>query len=181
MDNLVIRLIDKNDYQVVSELVKDCFWDLYRPGAVEHKLLDALRKTDKYDPRMEFVLELDGKIIGSNIFYPGVVNTPNGDVVALTMGPVCIAKEHQKKGYGKYIVDGTIELIKYLGYGAILIEGDYNFYSKCGFTYARQYGIKYFGLPEDMDDSFFLALEIKPDYLKDIGGSYESPYSDVDI
>jgi len=57
----------------------------------------------------------------------------------------------------------------------VLFEGNINFYSKCGFTFAREFGIRYHDLPEGEDDSFFLCKELIPGYLDSITGVYQTP------
>ena len=54
-------------------------------------------------------------------------------------------------------------------------EGNIGFYGKCGFTYAREFGIRYHDLPEGADDSFFLCKELIPGYLDGITGVYQTP------
>ena len=43
--------------------------------------------------------------------------------------------------------------------------------------YASEYGIRYHGLEEGQDASFFLAIELIPGYLEDITGEYATPKS----
>ena len=56
-----------------------------------------------------------------------------------------------------------------------MFEGNIDFYGKSGFDYARKFGIRYYDLPEDADDSFFLCRELIPGYLEDITGVYQTP------
>ena len=62
-----------------------------------------------------------------------------------------------------------------MGFGAVFIEGDINFYRHCGLTFAREFGIRYHGLPQCADDSFFLAKELKTGFLKGVTGVYSTP------
>ena len=62
-----------------------------------------------------------------------------------------------------------------LGCGALCFEGNIDFYGKSGFTFARNFGIRYHGLPEDADDSFFLCKELTDGYLDGITGEYFTP------
>ena len=62
-----------------------------------------------------------------------------------------------------------------MGIGAVLIAGNIKFYSHCGITYAREYGIRYHGLPEGASNNFFLCKELKKDFLKGISGEYSTP------
>ena len=96
-------------------------------------------------------------------------------IPVLTMGPICITPELKRKGYGKALLDYSLEKATELGFGAVLFEGNIGFYGKCGFTYAREFGIRYHDLPEDTDDSFFLCKELIPGYLDDVTGVYQTP------
>ena len=72
-------------------------------------------------------------------------------------------------------MDFSIEKARELGVGALCFEGNIDFYGKCGFTYASEYGIRYHGLPEDADVSFFLCKELIPVYLDGVKGEYATP------
>lgn len=57
----------------------------------------------------------------------------------------------------------------------VCFEGNIDFYGKSGFTFASDYGIRYHGLPEGEDASFFLCKELIPNYLDGITGEYATP------
>jgi predicted N-acetyltransferase YhbS len=73
------------------------------------------------------------------------------------------------------LLDFSLEKAAEMGFGAVLFEGNIDFYGKSGFDYARKFGIRYHDLPEDADDSFFLCRELIPGYLEDITGVYQTP------
>ena len=121
-------------------------------------------------------MEKDGQLIGQNVFVKTVIKTDAGkDIEVLTMGPICITPELKRKGYGKILLDYSLEKAVGLGYGAVLFEGNIGFYGKSGFDYASKFGIKYHDLPEDADSSFFLCRELKPGFLNGITGVYQTP------
>ncbi|MBQ1848366.1 MAG: N-acetyltransferase, partial [Clostridia bacterium] len=123
-----------------------------------------------------FVMERDGQLIGQNMFMKTVINADDGRTVpVLTMGPICIAPELKRKGYGKKLLDHSLEKAASLGYGAVLFEGNIGFYGKSGFDYARNFGIRYHDLPEGADDSFFLCRELIKGYLDGVTGVYQTP------
>ena len=93
----------------------------------------------------------------------------------MTMGPICIANELKRKGYGKILLDYSIEKAKEMGAGVLCFEGNIDFYGKSGFTYASEFGIRYHGLPEGADASFFLCKELIPGYLDGVTGEYATP------
>ena len=43
MENFIIRLARKEDYFNVEKMVRESFWNVYRPGCLEHYLLNQLR------------------------------------------------------------------------------------------------------------------------------------------
>lgn len=79
------------------------------------------------------------------------------------------------QGYGKLLLDYSLKKATELGFGAVCFEGDINFYGKSGFTFAKDFGIRYHGLPADADSSFFLCKELNSGYLADVSGEYVTP------
>ena len=176
MNNYSIRVEEERDYSTVEGLVREAFWNVYRPGCTEHYVLHHLRSCPDFIPELAFVMEADGKIIGQNVFVKAQITKSNGTAFPiLTMGPICIANEYKRKGYGKILLDYSLEKAKALGYGAVCFEGNIDFYGKSGFDYASKFGIKYHGLPEGMAADFFLCKELKPGYLDGITGVYATP------
>ena len=175
-NDYVIRLERKEEYRKVEELVRESFWNVYRPGCLEHYLLNQLRKNADFVKELDFVMEKDGELIGQNVFVKAIVKADdNRDIPIMTMGPICIAPKFQRKGYGKILLDYSIAKAASLGCGALCFEGNIDFYGKSGFTFARNFGIRYHGLPEDADDSFFLCKELMDGYLDGITGEYFTP------
>lgn len=171
-----IRLERKEEYREVEALVREAFWNVYRPGCLEHYVLNQLRNDPDFVPELDFVMEKDRRIIGQNIFMRASIKADDGrDIPIMTMGPICIAPEFQRQGYGKILLDYSLEKAEKLGCGAVCFEGNIDFYGKSGFTFASQYGIRYHGLLEGEDASFFLCKELIPGYLSGITGEYTTP------
>lgn len=183
MENIIIRLEKEEEHHKVENLVRNSFWNVYRPGCLEHFVLHQLRKDPAFVPELDFVMFLkendkEGQIIGQNIFVKTNIKADDGrDIPIMTMGPICIAPEFQRQGYGKVLLDYSLDKAKHQGCGAVCFEGNIDFYGKSGFKYASEYGIRYHGLEEGQDASFFLAIELIPGYLEDITGEYATPKS----
>ena len=176
MNNYSIRVEEERDYSTVESLVRQAFWNVYRPGCTEHYVLHHLRNCQDFIPELAFVMEADGKIIGQNVFVKAQITKSKVTAFPiLTMGPICIANEYKRKGYGKILLDYSLEKAKALGYGAVCFEGNIDFYGKSGFDVASKFGIKYHGLPEGMAADFFLCKELKSGYLDGITGVYATP------
>lgn len=175
-DYTIIRLERKEEQKEVENLVREAFWNVYRPGCLEHYVLNRLRDNDDFIPELDFVMEKGGKIIGQNVFVKANIKADDGRIIPiLTMGPICITPELKRQGYGKILLDYSLERAAELGFGAVCFEGNIAFYGKSGFTYASKFGIRYHGLPEDADASFFLCKELISGYLNNVTGEYSTP------
>ena len=175
-NDIIIRNEKKGEYREVENLVRESFWNVYRPGCSEHYVIHVLRDDPAFVKELDFVMEKDGRLIGQNMFMRTVINTDDGrDLEVLTMGPICITPDLKRRGYGKLLLDYSLKKASEMGFGAVLFEGNIDFYSTCGFDYARKFGIRYHDLPEGADDSFFLCRELIPGYLDGVTGVYQTP------
>ena len=175
-DNIIIRLEKQEEYREVENMVRESFWNVYRPGCLEHYVLNQLRNDPAFIQELDLVMEEEGKLIGQNMFMRATIKADDGrDIPIMTMGPICITPERKRKGYGKILLDYSLEKAKELGCGAVCFEGNIDFYGKSGFTQASTFGIRYHGLPEGEDASFFLCKELIPGYLDGITGEYATP------
>ena len=175
-NDCIIRLERKEEQREVETLIRESFWNVYRPGCLEHYVIHVLREDPAFVPELNFVMEQGGRIIGQNMFMRACIRADDGrDVPIMTMGPICISPELQRQGYGKLLLDHSLEQAARLGCGALCFEGNIRFYGKSGFTYGREFGLRYRGLPEGADDAFFLCRELIPGYLRDVRGEYGPP------
>lgn len=175
-NNYVIRLERKEEQRQVEHLARESFWNVYRPGCLEHFVLHRLREDAAFVKELDFVMESDGKLIGQNVFVRASVKADDGrELPVMTMGPICISPEYKRKGYGKILLDYSLEKAAAFGCKAVCFEGNIDFYGKSGFRFAKDYGIRYHGLPEGEDSSFFLCKELVPGYLDGVSGEYATP------
>lgn len=174
--NILIRLEKQSEQREVETMVRESFWNVYRPGCLEHYVLHVLRKSPDFVPELNFVMEKDGKIIGQVVFVRAKILVDDGsELPIMTMGPICISPEYKRQGYGKILLDYALEKAKDYGANAVFFEGNIDFYGKSGFVFASSYGIRYHGLGEGDDSSFFLGKELTRGYLAGITGEYATP------
>ncbi|TYZ25128.1 GNAT family N-acetyltransferase [Selenomonas ruminis] len=171
-----IRLEKQEEHRAVENLVRESFWNVYRPGCLEHYVLHCLRNDPDFVPELDWVMEKDGRLIGQNIFMRAQILADDGrKIPIMTMGPICICPELKGQGYGKKLLDFSIQKAAEIGCGALCFEGNIGFYGKSGFDYASKFGIRYHGLPAGEDASFFLCRELIPGFLDGITGEYATP------
>ena len=176
MKDVVIRRETEKDHFAMENLVRESFWNVYRPGCLEHFVIHRLREDPAFVQELDFVMEKNGRIIGQNMFMRAHIDGDDGQQIPIfTMGPICIANEYKRQGYGKMLLDYSLAQAAALGCGALCFEGNILFYGRSGFTYARNFGIRYHDLPEGADSSFFLCRELIPGYLSGVTGVYGPP------
>ena len=175
-NDCIIRLERKEEHRAVETLIRESFFNVYRPGCLEHYVINQLRNDPAFVHELDFVMEKDGQLIGQNMFMRAVIHADDGrEIPIMTMGPICIRSDLKRQGYGKMLLDYSLEKCAQLGCGALCFEGNIAFYGKIGFTYASEFGIRYHGLPEGADASFFLCRELIPGYLDGVTGVYAPP------
>lgn len=78
---------------------KVSFYNLYVPGCVEHYLVHIMREHEDFLPELDFVMEVDGHIVGNIMYTKAKLKDEAGqEKEILTFGPLCIKKEYQRKG-----------------------------------------------------------------------------------
>ena len=175
-NDYTIRLERKEEQHEIETLVREAFWNVYCPGCREHYVLHRLRENGAFVPELDFILEKDGILIGQTIFVKAEIKADDGrSIPILTMGPICISPALQRHGYGRILLEYSLEKAAEMGFGAVCFEGNIDFYGKSGFTYASEKNIRYHGLPEGADASFFLCKELLEGYFDGISGEYATP------
>ncbi len=124
--------------------------------------MHQLRNDPAFVPELAFVMLLDEKLIGQTMFMRTDIKADDErKIPIMTMGPICIAPELKRQGYGKILLDYSLDRAAELGCGAVCFEGNIDFYGKSGFRPASEFGIRYHGLEEGQNASFFLCKEMK--------------------
>lgn len=88
-----IRLENEKDYQEVENLVRNAFWNIYRPGAWEHYIVHNLRNDPSFVKELAYLIEKDKKIIGHINYSYGTISYADGESErGLILGPISIAE-----------------------------------------------------------------------------------------
>ena len=93
----------------------------------------------------------------------------------MTFGPISIAPEYKRQGYGSRLLRHSMQAARQLGAGALAITGDIAFYGKAGFVVASTKGIHYFAEPRDAEVPYFLICELELGFLDGVTGVYKDP------
>lgn len=137
-----IRNEKQEDYRKVEEITRKAFYNQYTPGCTEHYLVHIMRNHNDFIPELDFVIELDGQVIG-NIMYTKakLVDEDGKEKPILTFGPVSILPEYQRRGYGKMLIEESFKKTINLGYDTIVIFGSPSNYVSLGFKSCKKFNI----------------------------------------
>ncbi len=61
--NIIIRRETERDFRAVENLVREAFWNVYRPGCLEHYVIHVLRDDPAFVKELDFVMEQDLSLI----------------------------------------------------------------------------------------------------------------------
>lgn len=186
MNNLVFKIINPKtkkeitirreraeERTAVENLVRESFWNVYRPGCLEHYVLHQLRQDSASVPELDLVMELDGQLIGQVLYMRSAVILEDGTKVpVMTFGPIGIAPEYKRQGYGLILLEYSMELARAMGAGALCTEGNIDFYGKAGFVLGKSVGITY---ADDPEADYFIVKELEPGFLAKVKGVYRDP------
>ena len=170
-----IRTEQPRDFKIVENLTREAFWNVYRPGCVEHFVLHHYRNDQSFIPELSLVMEVDGQIIGHVMYAWSKIDADDGRKIRMmTFGPISIHPNYKRQGYGKALLDFSMELARQMGAGCLLIVGNIGFYGKSGFVPAYTKGIRYADDPNS-DAPYFLCKELDEGFLDGVTGSYKDP------
>lgn len=139
---VVIRNEEEKDHRMVEEITRKAFYNQYIPGCTEHYLIRLMRGHEDFVKELDFVLELDGRVIGNIMYTKARLTGESGEEKEiLTFGPLSILPEYQRKGYGKMLMEHSFCRAKELGYRVIVIFGSPANYVSSGFVSCRKCGV----------------------------------------
>ncbi len=148
-----IRQENKEDFLQIYDVVKSAFATAEHSDGNEQDLVNKLRVSNAYVKELSLVADFDGKIVGFIMFSKIKI----GKRTALALAPLAVLPEFQRKNLGSLLVKEGLAKAKMLGFGFVVVLGDYNFYSRFGFEKSLKYGIK---SPFDVASENFMAIKL---------------------
>ena len=166
-EGVIIRAEEEKDYAKITE-VNDLAFGQKNEGL----LVERLRQTENYIPALSLVAELNDEIIGHILFYPVTVQSAGSRYPTLSLGPMAVIPEYQRKGVGSRLVFEGFEAAKALGHESVIVIGHPDYYPRFGFRLASRWDIN---SPFEVPVEVFLGLELVEGALKGKSGTVEYP------
>ena len=172
---MIIRLENEKDYLEVENLVRDSFWNIYRPGAYEHYIVHHLRNDSSFIKDLAFVMEIDNRIIGHINHSIGEIEFDDGRCEnALILGQVSIDESYQK-GYGSKLIEYSLKIAENKKYPFVFVICDENYYHRFGFESASEYNLHLNGTDTNGECPFFMIKIFDEEKISNEKGIFKNP------
>ena len=174
--DIVIRREGPTDFRETETLVREAFWNVYRPGCLEHFVVHELRRSPDFCAGLDLVMVRGGKLIGQVMFmWNRLQISGRTDLPVLTLGPICIHPSFQHSGFGLRLLQHALGEAAKTEAAGVFLEGSIGFYGKAGFVTASTLGIHYMDEPAEDPVPYFLAKVLRPELFKNLDARYRVP------
>ena len=168
--NVYIQRTSKSDFSQTENITRESFWNLYKPGCVEHLILHNLRKSKSYIAELDLVAVFGNEIIGHIISTKAkVVDSQNIEHEVLCVGPLSVLPEFQKQGIGSRLMINSIIKARESGFSGMILFGNPDYYHRFGFRNAAKYGIT---TKDGQNFEPFMAMELQIEGLSNVNGRF---------
>jgi len=138
----------------------------------EARLVDALRLSPAFIPRLSLVAEDSSEVVGHILFTHVNVSDAGVPRPALALAPMAVLPTRQNRGIGSALVRQGLVDARALGHRVVLVLGHPKYYPRFGFQPAQPLGIHPpFGASEDA----FLVLGLQSGALEAFRGQVQYP------
>ena len=139
----------------------------------EVKLLEALRQTAEFNPKLSLVADDEqGNILGYALYFQVLINSPTGSRHAAGLYPIAVAPEFQRSGVGERLVRHGLQRCGAVGHELVFVHYLPQFFTRFGFRPARPLGLNT-DLP--VQDTDFLVIDMTGMHLGKLTGKVEYP------
>lgn len=166
-----IRSETPEDIASIHRVNKEAFGD-----TGEAELVDKLRNRGVVTLSL---VAIDGdKVVGHILFSPVTVATGSSSFEAISLAPMAVLPDYQRRGIGSQLVRAGLEECRRLGHAIVVVLGHPDYYPRFGFIPAKSEGID---CEFEVSDEAWMALELREGALTGKSGTvkFQSEFHQV--
>ncbi|MEE9429634.1 MAG: N-acetyltransferase [Melioribacteraceae bacterium] len=167
-----IRQEKNNDFKSVFNLIEKSFRGLEDGEPEEQFLVERLRKSDVFIPKLSLVAEYNDEIVGHILLTKIKIINDQNSFNSLALAPVAVLPRFQNQGIGGKLINEAHKIAKDLGYSSVVVLGHASYYPRFGYVQADKFGIE---LPFDVPKENCMAIELFKNGLDGVKGIVKYP------
>jgi putative acetyltransferase len=150
--DLIIRPETGKDHAGIAEVTAAAFGNQR-----EARIVDAIRRSDRFVTELSLVAELEGVVVGHVIL--SYVDLGESSRRVLELGPMSVQPERQRNGIGSALVEEALRRADGRGEPLVLVLGHPSYYPRFGFRPGSEVGL----FPPDprIRDEAFMAIALR--------------------
>lgn len=145
-----IDVEEEKDFEGINKLLIEAFKDEKHSNHNEHLLVQKLRKSSSYIPRLTLTAKINNELVGFIMFTKAYI----GDYEVLALAPLAVSPKYQNQKIGTFLVNYGHEVAAKYGYTHSIVLGNPKYYSRFGYKNADTLGIKN---PFDVPNDYFMV------------------------
>jgi len=159
IEDIIVRPERSNDVNAIDVVNISAF-----EGDKEVQLVADLRKSPFYVPDLALVAEVHGRLVGHVMLTKAQLNRRGQLSEILVLAPMSVVPSQSHRGIGTRLVQDAMTRAKRLGYRAVVVTGQPEYYQKLGFQKGGRWRL-YSTLP--VPDSAISAIELHDGTFKE--------------
>lgn len=129
MQKITVRAENADDYRAIDVVNLSAF-----EGDTEAQLVSALRATPGFVPELSLVAEFNGRIVGHTLLSKVRYLAATQEHALLALAPMAVVPSQSHRGIGAELVNAAVQRSRALGFPAIVVAGQPDYYARFGFA-----------------------------------------------
>lgn len=128
MSKITVRAETADDLRAIDVVNLSAF-----EGDTEAGLVSAVRGSPGFIPELSLVAEFNGRIVGHVLLSKARYLHPGGEQDILALAPMSVVPSQSHRGIGKALLDAALQRARELGFKAVVVVGQPEYYARFGF------------------------------------------------
>ena len=150
---MIIREEKMREFYTVTALVREAYINADRSTGREYKLVELLRESEAYIPKLSLVAVIDNAIAGYGMFLRGKVGAQD----VLILGLLAVAQSMRGHGVGGALILEGQRLARKMGYSYLFVHGSNVYYPRLGYDFAHKFGVE---PPAGLDRDHMMGIQL---------------------